>query len=130
MSLHIVVRRHCNQKLLVRIKCHDLYSFKKGLILLCQSILHRDEYHIYMAQLSLQFLLFHKKKTSMPNPVKGLEYIKCYSSSSCRSVKSPSNSIRHNCQKICGWTKRPETILETRKKATFLKVINNPLRFC
>ena len=33
------------------------------------------------------------KKTSMPNPVKSLGYIKCYSSSSPRPVKSPSNSI-------------------------------------
>ena len=38
-------------------------------------------------------LKFHKitflKKTSMPNPVKTLGYIKCHSSSSPRPVKSP-----------------------------------------
>ena len=36
------------------------------------------------------------KKTSMPNPVIGLEYIKCYSWSSSRPVKSRSNSIRRS----------------------------------
>ena len=35
------------------------------------------------------------KKTSMPNPIKSLEYIKCYSSGTPRPVKSPSNSIRY-----------------------------------
>ena len=40
------------------------------------------------------------KKSSMPNPVKCLGYIKCYNSSILISVKSPSNSIRNNCRKI------------------------------
>ena len=40
------------------------------------------------------------KKTSMSNSVKSLGYIKCYSTSSPRPVKSHGNSIRHNCQKI------------------------------
>ena len=39
------------------------------------------------------------KKTSMSNPVKSLGYIKCYSLSSPRPVKSHSNSIKYNCQK-------------------------------
>ena len=56
------------------------------------------------------------KKTSLPNPVKSLGYIKCYSLNSPR----PSNSIRYNCKKICSWSRRPKTILEIRKKATFL----------
>ena len=55
------------------------------------------------------------KKTSIPNPVKSLKYIKCYSSSSPRLIKSPSNSTRYNCQKIWSWSRRPKTILETRK---------------
>ena len=38
--------------------------------------------------------LMFVKKNDMPIPVKSLEYIKCYSSSSHRPVKSPSNSIR------------------------------------
>ena len=59
------------------------------------------------------------KKTSMPNPVKGLGYIKCYSSSSPRPVKSPSSSIRYNCQTICSWSRRPKTILEIRKRPNF-----------
>ena len=41
------------------------------------------------------------KKTSVPNPVKILGYITCYSWCSPRPVKSPSNSIRYNCEKIC-----------------------------
>ena len=65
------------------------------------------------------------KKTSMLNSVESLEYIKYYNLSSPRPVKSPSNSIRHNCQKICSWSRRPKTVLKIRKKATFLKVINN-----
>ena len=67
------------------------------------------------------------KKTSMPNPVKGLGYIKCHNSSSPRLVKSPSNSIRCNRKKIFSWSRRPKTILEISKKATFLLVINNPI---
>ena len=66
------------------------------------------------------------KKTSMPNPAKSLGYTKSYSSSSLRPVKSPSNSIRFNCRKICSWSRSPKTILEIRKKAAFLYGINNP----
>ena len=47
------------------------------------------------------------KETSMSNSVESLGYIKCYSSSSPRPAKSYSNSIRHNCQKICSWFRRP-----------------------
>ena len=60
-----------------------------------------------------------EKKTNMPNPIKSLEYIKWYNSSSHRPVKSPSNSIRYNCNKICSWLRRPKTILEIRKKTHF-----------
>ena len=65
------------------------------------------------------------KKTSMSNSFESLGYIKCYSSSSPRPFKCPSNSIRYNCQKICNWSGRPKTTLEIRKKVTFLHVINN-----
>ena len=44
------------------------------------------------------------KKTSIPNPVK----------SSPRPAKSPSNSIRHNYQKIRSWSRRPKTIRKIR----------------
>ena len=47
-------------------------------------------------------------------------YIKCYSSSSSRPVKNPSNSIRYNCHKIYSWSKRPKTTLETKKGYTRL----------
>ena len=106
------------------------------------------------------------KKTSMPNPIERLGYIKCYSSGILSkmklqiqlfwsktvrrkwgdkpevwveegqaspqspsphphlgnpgSIKSPSNSIRCNFQKICSWSRRPKTILEIRKKTSFL----------
>ena len=36
-------------------------------------------------------------------------------------VKSPSNSISYNCQKICSWLKRPKTILEIRKTPHFYR---------
>ena len=52
----------------------------------------------------------------MPNPVKSLGYINCYSSSSPTPVKSLHNSIRYNSKKICSWSRRPKTILEIRKK--------------
>ena len=67
------------------------------------------------------------KKTSMPNSVKSLECFKCYRSSSPRPVKSSSNFIRYNCQKICSWLRKPKTILEIRKKHRFLQVINTPI---
>ena len=56
-------------------------------------------------------------KRSIPNPAKSLGYIECYSWSSPRNVKSPSNSIRYHCQKICSWSRRPKTTLEIRKKS-------------
>ena len=66
------------------------------------------------------------KKVSMSNSVKSLGCIKYYSLSSPRLVKS-TNCIRHNCQKICRWSRRSKTILEIRKNTTFLKEINNPI---
>ena len=42
------------------------------------------------------------KKSSMSNHAENLEYIKSYSLSSPKPIKSPNNSIRYNCQKICG----------------------------
>ena len=56
------------------------------------------------------------KKTSIPNYVKSLGYIKCHSWSSHRTVKSPSNSIRYNCENLYSWSRRPKTIPEIGKK--------------
>ena len=39
------------------------------------------------------------KKSNILNPVKSLRYIKCYSVSSTRHVKCPSNFIIYNCLK-------------------------------
>ena len=55
----------------------------------------------------------------MWNPNKSLGYIKCYSSISPRPLKSLSNSIRHNRQKICSGSRRPKTRLEIRKMPRF-----------
>ena len=52
--------------------------------------------------------------------------LKAYSSTSTTPVKSHSNSITYSCWKICSWSRRPKTILEIRKKVTFLSVINKP----
>ena len=68
------------------------------------------------------------KKTNMSNPVESLGHVKCYSSSSQRPTKSSSNSIRYNCQTICSCSRRPETILEIRKKATFHGVIKRLMK--
>ena len=63
----------------------------------------------------------------MSNLVKSLGYMKCYSSSSPRPVRGPSNSISYNCQKICSRLRRPKIILKIRKKLTLLQVMNNPV---
>ena len=60
------------------------------------------------------------QKSSMPNPVKSLGYIKCYRSNSHRSIKSNSNFIKYNCQKICSWSRRPKTIVKIRKKTALI----------
>ena len=64
------------------------------------------------------------KKTRMPNPVISLGYINCYSSSSPRPVRTPSNSIGSNCQKICSLSRRRKIIQEIWIKETFLYMIN------
>ena len=66
--------------------------------------------HLNWNSIRLEFV----KKTSMPNSVKGLGYIKGYSSGSLRSIKSPSNPIRYNYQKICSRWRSPKTILEIK----------------
>ena len=43
MALHILVRRNYGGKLPVSIKCPNLYSFKKGVILLCDSFMSVTE---------------------------------------------------------------------------------------
>ena len=58
------------------------------------------------------------------NSVKSLGYIKCCSLSSLRPVKTPSNSIRNNCQKICSWSTRPKIILEITRWSTILLFIS------
>ena len=67
------------------------------------------------------------KKTSMSNPVESLGYIKCYSSSSLKPIQRYRDSLRYKWQKICCWLSRPKTILEIRKKTTFLLVINKSI---
>ena len=62
-------------------------------------------------------------KTSMPNLVESLVYINCYSSSSSRPVKNPSNLKRL----LKTLLKRPTSTLETRKKATSLYMTNNAI---
>ena len=71
-----------------------------------------------MFDLKFQRLKF-VKKTNMPNSVKSLGYIKCYSFSSPKPVKWPSNFIRHNWQKICSSSRRPKTVLKNIKRPYF-----------
>ena len=61
------------------------------------------------------------KKTSMPKSAKNLVYITWCRSRSPRPVKSPSNSIRYNRQKICSWSRRPKAILEIKKRPHFYR---------
>ena len=55
------------------------------------------------------------KKTSMPNPVISLGYIKC-SLSSSRPVQIPSNSIWYNCQKIYSWLRKLKSYWESENR--------------
>ena len=79
--------------------------------------------HLTWNSITLKFL----KNTNMPNPVKSLGYIKCYSSINPRPVKSPSNSFRYNCKKTCSWLRRPKTTLEIRKRPHFSMWSTTPL---
>ena len=44
-----------------------------------------------------------------------------------QKYKNPNISVRYNCQKICSWWRRPETILTIRQKVIFLEVSNKPI---
>ena len=55
----------------------------------------------------------------MPDLVESLGYIKGNSSSSPRPIKTPSNSIRYNCYKICYWSRRGKTIPKMRIRPHF-----------
>ena len=59
------------------------------------------------------------KNRALRNSSIRLGYIKCYRLSSPRPVKSPGNSIRYNCQKICGSSRTPKNILEIKKRPNF-----------
>ena len=71
------------------------------------------------------------KKTSIPNPVKSLGYIKCHSSRSLRAVKSPSNSNSVPIHDIClvlnkvdqNWVVRICRILFLKKSLLFHNLI-------
>ena len=47
--------------------------------------------------------------------------LKCCSSSSPRTIKSSSSSIRYNCQNICSWWRRPKTFCKLEKGHIFLR---------
>ena len=55
MELRKLVRSNYDGKSPVSIKHENLHSFKKGMINFLMSE-KQDEYHIYMAQLSLRYL--------------------------------------------------------------------------
>ena len=71
------------------------------------------------------------KKTSIPNPVKSLGYIKCHSSRSLRAVKSPSNSNSVPIHDIClvlnkvdrNWVVRICRILFLKKSLVFHNLV-------
>ena len=61
---------------------------------------NNDQKYLTRNSISLKFV----KKNSMPNSVKTFRYIKCYSSSSLRPVKNPSNSIIPCCNSLIGFS--------------------------
>ena len=107
---------------LTRHSCKDSYPEPFEAVYYWKKKLNKAKYLTWNS-IRLTFM----KITSMLNHVKSREYIKCYSSGSPRPMKSPSNSIRYNCQKICSWFGRPKTMLETRKKVTLYWMINNSI---
>ena len=62
----------------------------------------------------------------MPKSLKRSGYMKCYSFSSPRSIKSLRNPITDNYQKSCSQLRRPEPILEIRKRTKFLEMLSKP----
>ena len=92
----------------------DWSSYRGGLLNRFYCTEKRTNKAKYLTSNSIR--LTFAKQTSMPSPVTSLGYIKCYSFSNPKSVKSQTNSIKHNSQKICSSSRRPKTILEIRKK--------------
>ena len=66
MALRTLVRRNNSRKLPMSMQCHNLLSFKEGVILLCQSVLETTQRisHLFSSALftiplnSLSFLLY------------------------------------------------------------------------
>ena len=63
-------------------------------------------------------------KTSKPDFVKSLGYIKCYSLRSPRPIKSPNNSIGYNCQKIFSWSRKFCKIIGLKGNPNFQGILN------
>ena len=53
-------------------------------------------------------------KSCMPNFVRSLGHIKCFSLSSHKPFKNPSNYMRYNCPRICSLSKKIDNILKIR----------------
>lgn len=71
--------------------------------------------YFHMTSTAIIWMIFPSIKINKPFPTP----VKCLSnnsSSSSTPIKSPGDSTKCSCQKICNWTRRPETILEIRKK--------------
>ena len=103
-----ISQKHKNLDISRTKKNFFFFSNKKKSLITYQGLLYAK--NTFVVEVTFKSV----KRTSMPNPVK------CYSSSSPRPVKSPSNFVRYNCQKIWSSSRRPKTVLEIRKNATFL----------
>ena len=53
-------------------------------------------------------------KSCMPNPDRSLGHIKCFSLSSHKPFKNPSNYMRYNCPNICSLSKKIDNKLKIR----------------
>ena len=67
----------------------------------------------YLTWISIRLFKFGKKTNVL---VKSHSYIKFYSLSCPRPVKSPRCSIRYNCQKICSWSKNLKPYWKSKKR--------------
>ena len=67
----------------------------------------------YLTWISIRLFKFGKKTNVL---VKSHSYIKFYSLSCPRPVKSPWYSIRYNCQKICSWSRNLKPYWKSEKR--------------
>ena len=110
MSIHVNVRMFKIMHTVIKVGICTSATYA-----ICQTLITEERQNKTKYLIWNSIRLMFVKKISMPNSVISIGYIKSYSSRSCKPIKSPGNSIWHKCHKICYWSRKPKTILETKK---------------